>query len=126
MSVWLAILLGGALGTLLRWALFSSLSSAFSIVPTLLVNLVGALLIGIVVTVISERIKPTKLARPFLAIGFLGGFTTESTLAVASDQAINHGKPLIGVGLMFLCLVGGLIAVGAGTRLARIGLGTKE
>ena len=58
---------------------------------TLTVNVVGSFLLGVVVTLVVERWPGDRFLRPLVAVGFCGGFTTFSTLAVEIDQRIQHG-----------------------------------
>ena len=102
MPVVLLVALGGALGSLVRWA-------ALLVVPsqraaTLAVNLLGCLAIGLLVAR-----RPSPRWRAFAGTGVLGGFTTTS--AVAVDAA---GSP---AGLV--ALVGSAVA---GIALCRLGL----
>lgn len=57
---------------------------------TFVINLAGALLIGIIVTTLTERVIADPLWRQLVVIGFLGGFTTFSSytfdaMALAQD-----------------------------------------
>jgi CrcB protein len=120
----LAIAAGGSLGTLARYGLERALGpSALGFPwPTLLANVFGSLLLGLAVTLLVERWPPTRFVRPFVAIGFCGGFTTFSTMAVEATQLGRHGR----VGLASLYLIAtigaGLVAGAMGIGLARLGL----
>jgi fluoride exporter len=112
---------GGALGTLARYGvnrLGPSDSLAFPW-PTLVVNVSGSFLLGVVVVLVVERWPPTRYVRPFAAIGFCGGFTTFSTLVVQTARLGQHGR----LGLAALDLLGsmavGLMAAAAGIGVAR-------
>jgi CrcB protein len=94
-----AILVGGFFGTLSRYLVSSQWTigaSSFPL-PIFLVNLSGSFAIGLVLTTIIENLPPTRLLRPFACIGFLGGWTTMSTLAVAADQLISAGHLLTAI-----------------------------
>ncbi len=120
----LAIAIGGSLGTLLRYGVervFAPPPLGFPW-PTLLVNVVGSLLLGLVVTLVVERWPPTRFVRPFAAIGFCGGFTTFSTMAVEAVQLGQHGRPGPAAASLAATLGAGLIAAVLGIRLARWGL----
>ena len=74
----LAVGLGGALGTLARYlidATFTTTSGHFPATP-LLINLSGSLAIGFLVRLTDTVSSRFALARPFLVVGFLGGWTT--------------------------------------------------
>jgi CrcB protein len=119
----LAVGLGGALGTLARYLLGATLTTAPGHFPatTLLINLSGSLAIGFLVPLTETVSTRCALARPFLVVGFLGGWTTYSTLAV---EAVLLGKGAhVGLAAAYLAasLVGGLalatLGAAAGRRL---------
>lgn len=119
-----AIAVGGAVGTTARYGLVRALPPAPLGFPwsTLLANVVGSLLLGIVVTLVVERWPPTRYVRPFAAIGVCGGFTTFSTMTVDVAQLGRHGR--LGTAGLYLVatVVAGLAAAAAGIWLARRGL----
>ena len=55
---------------------------------TLLINISGCFLLGALMVVLLELITPHRLARPFLGVGILGGYTTYSTFAVDIQQML--------------------------------------
>jgi len=88
---------------------------------TLLVNLTGSLAIGFLVPLtehVSHRAPPL---RPLLMVGFLGGWTTYSTLAVDAVLLGKQGDVATGLAYLVATIVGGLALVvaghGAGRRL---------
>lgn len=118
---YLAAALGGALGALARWALTAALPSPAGGWPTatLLVNLTGCLLIGVLLAVLGARSSAPPWLRPFLATGVLGGYTTYSAFAVETVQLVEAGAwPLAG-GYALASVVGGVLAVVAGLLVGR-------
>ncbi|GAA1301543.1 CrcB family protein [Saccharothrix xinjiangensis] len=75
-----AVALGGGLGGAARYGVGSLVPG---LAGTLLVNVVGCALIGVLV-VLAPRLHP--LARPFLGVGVLGGFTTFSACALGAVE----------------------------------------
>ena len=110
---------GGALGTLARYACSLTWPTASGTFPTtiLLVNLSGAFLIGLTLSVLV-RIGRTGGPRLFSCIGVLGGWTTMSTASVSADLLIAHGHALAGLGYLALSLCGGAIATSSSIALA--------
>jgi len=110
---YLAIALGGAAGSVARYAV----STLFRVAPgtfpvgTLLVNLLGSLLIG-VCAAWAERGAPW--VRPWLMAGFLGGFTTFSAFSLENVRLLRDGH--LGTALAYA-----LVSVGAGILLAFAG-----
>lgn len=121
-DVLLAIAAGGALGSLARYGLAVGLphpSGGFA-VSTLLANVLGCVLIGVLMVVITEVAQPHRLLRPFAGVGFCGGFTTFSTYVVDAMESALQGRP--GVALLYAggSVLASLTAVVAGMVGARL------
>jgi CrcB protein len=120
-GAFVAVAVGGALGALGRYGIGLLLPHPSGAFPwaTFLINVLGGLLIGMLIVVVTERGRAHPLARPFFVTGILGGFTTFSTYAVDAQQLIAVGR----VGVAGAYLAGTLVAaVGAtwvGLTLAR-------
>ncbi len=89
-----SIALGGALGAVLRYmasnGVYGLLGRAFPY-GTLLVNVLGSLLIGVLAVYFSQREwLTTPLARG-LIIGVLGAFTTFSTFSLDTFYLLEQG-----------------------------------
>jgi len=112
---------GGALGTLARYGTDRVLVVSPAGFPwaTFAVNVTGSFVLGLVVTLVVERWPPTRYVRPFAAIGFCGGFTTFSTLAVETVQRTQHGHVGLAAGYVMASLAAGVVAVTIGMALAR-------
>ncbi len=115
--------LGGALGALARWGVAEALPRPDGGWPwaTLLVNLTGCLLIGVLTGALANRSPEPAWARPFLAVGVLGGFTTFSAFAVEVVEIGDAGALAPAAGYVLASVVGGVLAVAAGIRAARRG-----
>lgn len=112
---------GGMLGSLARYGLQSAFPHAPTGFPwaTFAINVVGCLLIGALMVLVTEVWTNRPLLRPFVGVGILGGFTTFSTYVVDTRQAIAAG--VVGTGLLYLAgtLVAALTAVWLGTAMTR-------
>jgi len=83
-----AVLAGGVAGTVLRWAVGEL---EWSVAASLLVvNTVASGVLGMVGAVWQDREHPARLA---LAVGFCGGLSTFSGLAVELAQQLDRGDP---------------------------------
>ena len=116
-----AIAGGGAVGTLCRYGVERGLAVPADRFPwaTFLVNAVGSLLLGVVVILVTERWPPARFVRPLVAIGFCGGFTTFSTMAVEAAQLGRHGHVGLAAGYIGASLVVGVVAAATGMWVAR-------
>ena len=113
--------LGGALGALARWGVAEALPRQDGGWPwaTLLVNLTGCLLIGLLTGALARRSPEPAWARPFLAVGVLGGYTTWSAFAVEVVALTDAGAPGLAAGYVLASVVGGVLAVAAGVAAVR-------
>src|SRR5208282_1937480 len=86
-----AVALGGGLGTLARYGLDRAVPTQVGHFPTatLLVNLSGSLLIGLLLPFALGQAARRPLLRPFLITGILGGWTTFSALATDAAQLLK-------------------------------------
>lgn len=115
-TVLAAIAAGGVLGALARAGLQHTFSHPPTGFPwaTFAVNTFGCLLIGVLMAVLGHLHGGHPLARPFLGVGVLGGFTTFSTYAVDVQQAIVVGAPGTALAYLAATVLGALVAVGVG------------
>jgi CrcB protein len=115
--------LGGALGALARWGVAEALPRQDGGWPwaTLLVNLTGCLLIGVLTGVLADRSPEPAWARPFLGVGVLGGYTTYSAFAVEVVVLTDAGALPTALGYVLASVLGGVLAVAAGVRAVRWG-----
>jgi CrcB protein len=118
---YLAAALGGVLGALARWGVSRALPSPAGGWPwaTLLVNVTGCALIGLLLAVLLVRFPAHPWLRPFLATGVLGGYTTFSTFAVDVVRLADDGAGGTAAGYLAASVLGGLLAVVAGLSAGR-------
>lgn len=109
MVEWIFVAGGGALGAVSRHGVNLAILNLMgsSLVGTFLVNVTGSLFLGLPIGFWETRPDVPSEYRLFLAVGFLGSYTTFSTLAVATTQGIDSGD--FGRALLNL---GGSILVG--------------
>lgn len=118
MSIYLAVAVGGALGAVGRYVVISRtgalLGTKFPF-GTLVVNVVGSFLLGVVVVASSETAS-SVLA--FLGVGVLGGFTTFSTFAL--DIAYLAGRHAVRAAVLYIAVsvIFSIAAFAAGLYLA--------
>lgn len=87
---------------------------------TLLINIIGSFLLGILGTIVAQRVSPdSETLRLALGVGFLGAFTTFSTFEFETHALFRDGSWLAATTNMFASLFVGLLAVHAGIVLAK-------
>ncbi len=111
-----AVSAGGVLGALARHGMSVALPHASGAFPwsTWAVNVSGCFLIGVLAVAVERRLSHRPLVRPFLGVGFLGGYTTFSTFVVE----VQHARPAVALLYLGATVVAALLAVAAGTALA--------
>jgi CrcB protein len=118
----LLVAIGAAIGGVARYLIggwLASLLGADFPWGTAFVNITGAFAIGVVLVLVQGGALPAG-ARPFVAVGILGGYTTFSTYSYETLELItdsNYGVAVINV---FVQLVLGFIGVYLGVVLGRL------
>ena len=116
------VALGGALGSVFRYAVSGldfKISNGIFPSSTLLVNLSGSLLIGLLWG-FFERFEFSPLLRVFLFVGILGGFTTFSSFSLENFNLIRDGEIKTAVIYILITNLGGLALAFGGYFAARI------
>jgi CrcB protein len=90
----LAITLGAALGSLLRWQLGAKLNGIFPTIPpgTLAANLIGAYVIGLAIAFFATFSAISPEWRLLVITGFCGGLTTFSTFSAEITTLLQQGR----------------------------------
>lgn len=86
---------------------------------TMVVNVTGCFLIGLMMTLLTERLSPGTNWRPLLVIGFLGGYTTFSSFEWETFAAARSGSPWLGLVNVIGSVGLGYGAVWLGALMAR-------
>lgn len=118
----LTVALGAGIGGGLRYALGSWLLARWGdSFPwhTLLINVTGAFLIGILAALAFERELMSPQMMRFLAAGVLGGFTTFSALSFETFALLEAGRTFQGLAYLFGSGVAGLLAAWLGVLAGR-------
>ena len=113
--------LGGFLGALSRYFVSGLLAKLDPSFPygTFFVNVTGAFLLGFLMTLSVETLLVSPNLRLFLAIGFLGSYTTFSTFAYESNALLEGNKIFAALLNMGLSVLLGIIGVRLGIWMAR-------
>jgi fluoride exporter len=121
LRVLLAIAVGGALGALARYEISQLIHVRKDTFPwaTFWTNITGAFVLGVFLTLVIERFPARRYPRPFFAIGFLGAYTTFSTMAVETATLVKDGHAPLGIGYLCASVAAGLAVAFGGITTAR-------
>lgn len=120
---WFAVAIGGALGSMARYALSAwifDVSSHKFPYATLTVNVIGSFVMGILFVIIVEKAAlPTEM-RSLLMIGFLGAFTTFSAFSLDALGLWQNGHVFLSLVYMLATVVLCLVAISSAIWLTRL------
>jgi len=118
----IAVAIGGALGSVLRYwvstGVYGILGRGFPY-GTFVVNVVGCLAMGMLFVLLVERVSDNTVLRAGILIGVLGGFTTFSSFSIETFNLIEQGAVLKAAANMAASLFVCLGATWLGVILAR-------
>lgn len=115
------VALGGAAGALARWAVDGWITRRPPQFPwaTFAVNVSGAFLVGLLVAYFDQRAHLAPWVRTGLTLGFVGAYTTFSTLILESNRLIESGLPWLAVLNVAGSVAAGFAALLLGTAVGR-------
>ncbi|PKB83377.1 MAG: hypothetical protein BZY88_02045 [SAR202 cluster bacterium Io17-Chloro-G9] len=120
--IWLLVALGGAIGSVLRYGvgrLAVSYLGPSTVLDTLFVNITGSFALGLFITIALERSPVPQDLRSLVVVGFLGGYTTFSTLSYEAVRLAESGELLRAGASLGGNVVLGLLAAYLGIIAAR-------
>ena len=123
MQKYLLIALGGALGSIARYWVGSTVAGRMGIrfpYGTLLVNLTACVIIGFSLTYLGRRADLNPAWRFLIPVGFIGAYSTFSTYEWETLSSIRSGAFFLAALYALGSLLLGLVAVWGGAVLADI------
>jgi len=118
----IAIAIAGALGALARYGIGGLiLSRGGRTFPweTFIVNVSGSFILGFAFTVMTEQLTTASWLRAAVTIGFVGAYTTFSTLSFETYRLIEDGAVGLAAANVLGSAVAGLLAVYLGIVAGR-------
>jgi CrcB protein len=106
----LSIALGSVIGAWLRWGISLRFNRVFENIPfgTVIVNLIGAFIIGLAVSFFSNSsISPNY--KLFVVTGFCGALTTFSTFSIEIVELLQASKLEYAISTIAIHVIGSLI-----------------
>jgi CrcB protein len=118
---YMMVMLGGATGSLLRYllgtAIMARVGGRFPL-GTVIINITGSFVIGLLMTLFTERLDPQPNLRLLLVTGFLGGYTTFSSFEWETLSLVQDGSRWLGLLNVVGSVLVGYIAVWLGAVVA--------
>ena len=121
MDRYIMVMLGGAAGSLARYVLSTAIMTRLGPVfpwGTFTINVSGSFLIGLLMTLLTERLQADPNWRLILVVGFLGGYTTFSSFEWETFSLAGGGSRLLALFNIAGSVIFGYVAVWLGAALA--------
>ncbi len=120
---YLLVGVGGFIGANARFIVARVVGAMFETkfpLGTFVINISGSFLLGILGTLVAQRVMPnSESMRLALGVGFLGAYTTFSTFEFETHALFDDGSWLTATTNMAASLFVGLVAVRAGIVVAK-------
>jgi CrcB protein len=118
---YLCVLIGGGLGSLTRYVVGRAITqlhpNAYFAWGTFSINVTGSFLIGLLMTLLVERLQLPHYWHLIAVVGFLGGYTTFSSFEYDAYLVTRAGQPLTALLYLIGSVVAGYAAVWLGSSL---------
>ena len=123
MNMILLVAIGGAVGSIARYLMASSIQTATGWefpIGTVLVNVLGCFVMGILYVLIVARHDPRNDLRALLMVGVMGGFTTFSSFSLETVTLAMNGHYASATLNVVISVAACLAGTVGGVALARI------
>ena len=120
---WLILGVGGMAGTFSRYALASAVYRVMGArfpYGTLLVNMLGCFLIGVLDVLAQEKFVLGPQGRLLLMVGFCGAFTTFSTFILETGNLVKGGETISAFANVMASVALGFLVYRIGMLLGKI------
>lgn len=117
------IAVGGACGAVARYAVGSYVGNRMGTrfpYGTMLINLSGSFVIGLVMTLVVERVTINRNLVYLLPIGFIGAYTTFSTFEFETLRLVQDGQSVAAFSNVILSVIIGFAMVWLGMLAGRM------
>ena len=118
----LVIGIGGFVGAVARYGIAGWIGQRWGRsfpLGTLVINVSGSFLIGLLMTLMAERFTENPQWRLLLVVGFLGAYTTFSTFEYETGALLKDGEWLFAGLNVVLSVIVGFVALKLGEVLAK-------
>ncbi len=119
----ISIGIGGFIGAISRYYISGITYEKFGTdfpYGTLAVNVIGAFILGFLMSMTESRLLLNPAMKSTVTIGFLGAFTTFSTFSYETAVLLQGGDLYRALANIFISVIAGLVAVLAGIKLGHL------
>jgi fluoride exporter len=119
----LLVALGGALGSVARYLVGGWIADRLGVsfpYGTLVINLTASFVIGFFLAFAQERVGLSPYWRLFVAVGFIGGYSTFSTYEYEAVRLLQDGEMLFAAIYLVGSMAGGAIAAITGITVGSL------
>ncbi len=109
--------LGGAIGSMVRYAGYLLITNKNFPVATLVVNIIGSFIIGVILAYCAKNQIFSTHWKLFLTTGICGGFTTFSAFSAENISLLQNGKIFVAAVYIVLSLVLSIAAAWLGFKI---------
>ena len=123
MTVWLAVAVGGSIGSVFRYSIGQLTTNVLGTTPvlaTFTVNVSGSFLLGIFYTLCNDRLVTSIELRVLIGVGLIGGYTTFSTFSFETISLIESGESIKAIANILTNLLFGISAAYLGILMGKI------
>jgi CrcB protein len=123
MNMILLVAIGGAIGSVARYLMASGIqqSTGWTFpIGTVLVNILGCVLIGVLYVLLVARPDPRHDLRALLMVGVMGGFTTFSSFSLETVTLLMAGNIAVATLNVVISVTACLLGTTLGITLARL------
>jgi CrcB protein len=122
MENFLAVGAGGFLGAITRYAVGLWIGQRWGRsfpMGTFVINVSGSFIIGLVMTLFTERLMVNPQWRLLIAVGFLGAYTTFSTFELETGNLLRDSEWMLAAMNVVLSVLAGFVALKIGEIIAK-------
>lgn len=122
MQKYLFIAIGGALGSVARYVVGTSVSNRLGLrfpYGTLVINITACVIIGFSLEILNRHTNVNPAFRYLIPIGFIGAYSTFSTFEWEIFSSLNSGAFWVATLYVVTSIVFGLVAVALGATLGK-------
>lgn len=112
----LLVIIGGALGSVVRYGVASLLDRPYAI---FYINVLGSFILGLIISFLTKHVEDSRSLQLLLGVGFCGGFTTFSTFSMQAWNMLADDKFSQAAVYILASVICSILGFGLGSYLAK-------